>query len=64
MDKRIWRNYDFVLLIAALLLLAYGVAMIHSASHTLGAVKDSALRQAIFAVVGIVVGQPPLGQRS
>jgi rod shape determining protein RodA len=56
MDKRIWRNYDFVLLTATLLLLVYGVAMIYSASHTLGAVKDSAMRQAIFAAIGIAIG--------
>jgi rod shape determining protein RodA len=56
MDRRIWRNYDLVLLGATLLVLILGVAMIYSASHAIPAIKDSALRQAIFAVVGLVVG--------
>jgi len=56
MDRRIWHNYDFVLLGATFLLLVYGIAMIYSASHTTGSVSDSALRQAIFAVAGLVVG--------
>jgi rod shape determining protein RodA len=38
------------------MLLVYSVAMIYSASHELGAIKDSAMRQAIFAVIGLAVG--------
>lgn len=56
MDRRIWRNYDFVLLIATLLILVIGVAMIYSASHAIPRVRDSALRQTIFAVIGLIVG--------
>jgi rod shape determining protein RodA len=56
MDRRIWTNYDLVLLGATLLLLIYGVAVIYSASHTIDAVRDSATRQAIFAAVGLLVG--------
>ena len=56
MDKRVWRDYDFALLGATLMLLVYGVFMIYSASHTLESVKDSAVRQAVFAVAGILAG--------
>jgi rod shape determining protein RodA len=56
MDRRIWRNYDFMLLGATLLTLVLGVAMIYSASHAISSIKDSALRQAIFALVGLIVG--------
>ena len=56
MDRRLWQHYDFVLLGALLLLLAYGVAIVYSASHTIEAVRDSALRQAVFALVGMLLG--------
>jgi rod shape determining protein RodA len=56
MKRRTWQDYDVILLVATLLLLIYGVAVIYSASHTLGEVKDSALRQAIFGLVGLAVG--------
>jgi rod shape determining protein RodA len=56
MDKRFWRNYDFVLLGATFLLLLYGIAMIYSASHAIDRVSDYAMRQAIFAVIGFVLG--------
>jgi rod shape determining protein RodA len=56
MDKRIWHNYDFVLLAVTLALLAYGVAMIYSASHNIPPVAGSAVRQAIFAAGGMFLG--------
>jgi rod shape determining protein RodA len=56
LDKRIWRNYDVVLLGATLLLLVYGVAVVYSASHAITLVQNYAIRQAIFGAVGIVVG--------
>lgn len=56
MDKRIWRNYDFSLLGATALLVMYGVAMVYSASHTIDVIQRYAVRQAIFAVVGLAVG--------
>jgi rod shape determining protein RodA len=56
MDKRIWQHYDLFLLGAMLLLLVYGVAMIYSASHTIEKVQDSALRQAVFAFLGLFLG--------
>ena len=56
MDKRLWQHYDFVLLGALLLLLVYGVAVVYSASHTIEAVRDAALRQAVFALIGMLLG--------
>ena len=56
MDKRIWQHYDVVLLGSLVLLLIYGVAVIYSASHTIDKVKDSAVRQAVFALLGLGAG--------
>lgn len=56
MDKRVWQHYDLFLLGALLLLLVYGVVVIYSASHAIDAVKDAALRQAVFALLGMLVG--------
>lgn len=55
MDRRLWRNFDFVLLGATVLLIILGVAVIHSA--TLGTsdpeLVDCPSRQMIYAVVGL-----------
>lgn len=56
MDRRVWQRYDFVLTITTMLLLGYGVMMIYSASHDVPAIADSAMRQAIFAAGGILIG--------
>jgi rod shape determining protein RodA len=56
MDRRVWQHYDVVLLASLLLLLIYGVAVIYSASHTIDRIKDSAVRQAIFAIAGLAAG--------
>jgi len=55
MARRSWRNFDYPLLAAVLLLSAYGVVMIYSATiNTLG-VEDSARRQMVFAAAGLAV---------
>lgn len=56
MDRRLWRNYDLLLLGATILLLIYGVLMIYSASHDIDAISKSAMRQAVFAAVGLLGG--------
>lgn len=56
MNRDIWRNFDLVLLIVTLLLLFYGVMMIYSASHDVERIKDSAIRQVIWAAVGCALG--------
>lgn len=48
--RGIWRNFDFLLLAATMLLICLGVAMIHSAS--LAFTENYALRQAIYALGG------------
>ena len=56
MDRHFWHNYDFVLLGAVLLLMIYGVAVVYSASHDISTISNAALRQAIFAALGLAVG--------
>jgi len=52
MAKRSWRNFDYLLLGALLLLSVYGVTMVYSATiNTLG-VEDAARRQLIFVASG------------
>ncbi len=55
MDRRIWHNFDFVLLAVTLLLIAFGIAMIHSATMNTSGLGDLALKQAIYAVVGLAL---------
>lgn len=55
MARRFWRNLDYPLLITLLVLSAYGVVMIYSATlDTLG-VEDAARRQLVYGVAGIVL---------
>ena len=55
MAKRSWRRFDYVLLGALLLLSAYGIVMIYSATiNTLG-VEDSVRRQVLFVASGTAV---------
>jgi rod shape determining protein RodA len=55
MAKRSWRNFDFFLLGALLLLSAYGVTMIYSATiNTLG-LENPVQRQVIFVVAGTAI---------
>jgi rod shape determining protein RodA len=55
MVKRSWRRFDYVLLGALLLLCAYGVTMIYSATKATLGVEDAVQRQIIFVVVGTAV---------
>jgi rod shape determining protein RodA len=52
MARRSWRNFDYLLLGVLLLLSAYGVIMIYSATiNTLG-IEDAVWRQIIYVVAG------------
>jgi len=57
MDKKLWRNFDFLLLAATLALVGLGVAMIYSATYPTGAVGGLLdrpfIRQLIFAALGL-----------
>jgi rod shape determining protein RodA len=55
MDRKIWRNFDFVLLAATVLLIAFGVAMIYSATPDTPDLRDLPQRQAIWALVGLAL---------
>jgi rod shape determining protein RodA len=55
MDRKIWRNFDFVLLAATVLLIAFGIAMIYSATLDTPDLQDLPRRQAIWALVGLVL---------
>ena len=50
MNRGIWRNFDFLLLAATMLLVCLGIAMIYSA--TLAFTENYALRQAVYALGG------------
>ncbi len=53
MDRRHWRNFDFVLLGSTILLIALGVAVIYSATMGTPDLADLPYRQIIYAVVGL-----------
>jgi rod shape determining protein RodA len=55
MDRKIWRNFDFVLLAATGLLIVFGIAMIYSATLDTLDLQDLPRRQAIWALVGLVL---------
>jgi rod shape determining protein RodA len=55
MDRKIWRNFDFVLLAATVLLIASGIAMIYSATLDTPDLQDLPRRQSIWALVGLVL---------
>jgi len=55
MVKRSWRNFDYILLVALLILSAYGVIMIYSATiNTLG-VDNPVQRQILYVVAGMII---------
>jgi rod shape determining protein RodA len=55
MDRKIWRNFDFVLLAATALLIVFGIAMIYSAAPDTPDLKDLPRRQIVWALVGLVL---------
>ncbi|MGD2206579.1 MAG: hypothetical protein PVH17_07360, partial [Anaerolineae bacterium] len=55
MVKRSWRNFDYLLLGTLLILSAYGVMMVYSATiDTLG-VEDAVSRQIVYIIAGIAI---------
>lgn len=53
-DRQLWRNFDWVLLFAVLLLAGIGVAMVYSATFNTIDLNDYWLRQTIFVSIGLV----------
>jgi rod shape determining protein RodA len=55
MPKRSWRNFDFLLLGGVLLLSAYGVIMIYSATINTPGIGNPAQRQALYVGAGALL---------
>jgi rod shape determining protein RodA len=55
MDRKIWRHFDPFLLSATVLLVALGVLMIRSATLESETLRNTPLRQALFALAGLGV---------
>jgi rod shape determining protein RodA len=55
MNRRIWRRFDLVLLAATVLLIIFGVAMIYSATINTPGLEGLAIRQAVYAVGGLLL---------
>ncbi len=53
MSRRLWRNFDFVLLGTTILLIALGVAVIYSSTLGTPDLADLPYRQIIYAVLGL-----------
>lgn len=53
--QRMWRDFDFILAGAVLLLVAYGIAMIRSAAANSPGLEEVTRRQLIYSFVGIVL---------
>lgn len=53
-DRQLWRNFDWALLLAVLLLVFIGVAIIYSATYNTLELADYWLRQTIFIGLGLV----------
>lgn len=50
-----WRRFDFTLLLATMLLLIYGVAMVYSATLNVPSYEDYPLRQAVYGLMGLLL---------
>lgn len=48
-----FRRFDFVLLVATLMLMVYGVAMVYSATLGVSGYEEYAARQVIYALIGL-----------
>jgi rod shape determining protein RodA len=54
-DRRLWRHFDYLLLIGLILLLIAGIAMVFSASRGDPLIERTPTDQAITALIGMVV---------
>jgi rod shape determining protein RodA len=54
-DRRLWRHFDFLLLIGLILLLIAGTAMVYSASRGDPVIERTPTDQAITALIGMVL---------
>lgn len=54
MRRSVWRNFDWLLLLLAVLLTAFGVMMIYSATLGSESLADAWRKQAVYGVIGLV----------
>ncbi|MCW1966657.1 MAG: FtsW/RodA/SpoVE family cell cycle protein, partial [Anaerolineae bacterium] len=54
-DRRLWRHFDYLLLVVVALIIAFGVAMIYSASRGDPEIERTPTTQAVTALLGLVV---------
>jgi rod shape determining protein RodA len=54
-DPRLWRHFDWVLLLVVVLLVGYGVTMIYSATLNVEILAGYTTRQVLFSVLGLGV---------
>lgn len=54
-DRRLWRHFDYLLLVVVALIIALGVAMIYSASRGDPEIERTPTTQAVTALLGLVV---------
>jgi len=55
MHRRSWRNFDYLLLVATLVLIGFGIAMISSAISDSAGLQELPGRQGIYAGAGLVL---------
>ncbi len=58
MSTKIWRHFDFPILLLTLILIAYGLAMIYSATYQPGRSiwsSDLVIKQGIYAIMGLAL---------
>ena len=55
LDRRMWRHYDYLLLLLVMVLLGLGVAMVYSATRGDPDIERLPIDQAITALVGLIV---------
>lgn len=55
LERQFWRNFDWLMLIAVLILCVIGITMIYSATHNLDDLADLWIRQIVFLAIGLIV---------
>lgn len=53
MDRKVWRDFDLILLAATVLLIGLGIAMIYSATINTPGLEDLTSRQITYALIGL-----------
>jgi rod shape determining protein RodA len=64
-DPRLWRHFDWVLLLVVVLLVGYGATMIYSATFNVESLAGYTTRQVLYSVlgVGVMIGAAAIDYR-